>query len=88
MQPHPPKHRIDKKIAIIGSGPSGLAAADQLNKRGYQVTVFEREDRLGGLLMYGIPNMKLEKHIIDRRIELMEEEGVVFKTNAGIENKK
>ena len=77
-----------KKIAIIGSGPSGLAAADQLNKRGYQVTVFEREDRLGGLLMYGIPNMKLEKHIIDRRIELMEEEGVVFKTNAGIENKK
>lgn len=88
MQPHPPKHRIDKKIAIIGSGPSGLAAADQLNKRGYQVTVFEREDRLGGLLMYGIPNMKLEKHIIDRRIELMEEEGVVFKTNVGIENKK
>ena len=88
MQPHPPKHRIDKKIAIIGSGPSGLAAADQLNKRGYQVTVFEREDRLGGLLMYGIPNMKLEKHIIDRRIELMEEEGVVFKTNAGIGNKK
>ena len=88
MQPQPPKHRIDKKIAVIGSGPSGLAAADQLNKRGYQVTVFEREDRLGGLLMYGIPNMKLEKHIIDRRIELMEEEGVVFKTKAGIETKK
>ena len=83
-----PSVRTGKKVAEIGSGPSGLAAADQLNKRGYQVTVFEREDRLGGLLMYGIPNMKLEKHIIDRRIELMEEEGVVFKTNAGIENKK
>lgn len=88
MQPQPPKHRIDKKIAVIGSGPSGLAAADQLNKRGYQVTVFEREDRIGGLLMYGIPNMKLEKHIIDRRVYLMEEEGVVFKTKAGIETKK
>ena len=88
MQPQPPKHRIDKKIAVIGSGPSGLAAADQLNKRGYQVTVFEREDRIGGLLMYGIPNMKLEKHIIDRRVHLMEEEGVVFKTKAGIETKK
>ena len=83
-----PSVRTGKKVAVIGSGPSGLAAADQLNKRGYQVTVFEREDRLGGLLMYGIPNMKLEKHIIDRRIELMEEEGVVFKTNAGIENRK
>lgn len=88
MQPQPPKHRIDKKIAVIGSGPSGLAAADQLNKRGYQVTVFEREDRIGGLLMYGIPNMKLEKHIIDRRVHLMEEEGVVFKTKSGIETKK
>ena len=88
IKPCPPTHRIDKKIAIVGSGPAGLTAADQLNKRGYQVTVFEREDRLGGLLMYGIPNMKLEKHIIDRRIGLMEEEGVVFKTNAGIENKK
>ena len=78
MQPQPPKHRIDKKIAVIGSGPSGLAAADQLNKRGYQVTVFEREDRIGGLLMYGIPNMKLEKHIIDRRVHLMEFQAKIF----------
>ena len=80
----PPKVRTGKKIAVIGSGPSGLAAADQLNKRGHSVTVFERSDRIGGLLMYGIPNMKLEKHIIDRRIDIMKEEGVVFKTNFDI----
>lgn len=79
-----PKVRTGKKVAIVGSGPSGLAAADQLNKRGHEVTVFEREDRIGGLLMYGIPNMKLEKNIIDRRVNLMKEEGVNFITNANI----
>ena len=82
--PKPPKLRTDKKIAVIGSGPSGLAAADQLNKRGHNVTVFEREDRVGGLLMYGIPNMKLEKQIIDRKIHVMKEEGVTFITGANV----
>ncbi|MCH5280032.1 MAG: glutamate synthase subunit beta [Lachnospiraceae bacterium] len=80
----PPKVRTGKKVAVIGSGPSGLACADQLNKRGHSVTVFERSDRVGGLLMYGIPNMKLEKHIIDRKIRIMEEEGVTFQTEANI----
>lgn len=79
-----PKVRTGKKIAIIGSGPSGLAAADQLNQRGHSVTVFERSDRLGGLLMYGIPNMKLEKDIIERKISIMEEEGIEFKTCADV----
>ncbi len=76
--------RSDKKIAVIGSGPSGLAVADQLNFRGHNVTVFERDDRLGGLLMYGIPNMKIEKNIIDRRIEIMKEEGITFVTNTNV----
>ena len=76
----PPKVRTGKKIAVIGSGPSGLAAADMLNHRGHSVTVFERYDRIGGLLMYGIPNMKLEKRIIDRRVDIMREEGVEFRT--------
>ncbi len=80
----PPKVRTGKKVAVVGSGPSGLAVADQLNKRGHSVTVFERSDRVGGLLMYGIPNMKLEKHVIDRKIKIMEEEGVKFVTNANI----
>ena len=82
--PHPPKVRTGKKVAIVGSGPSGLAAADQLNKRGHEVTVFERDDRIGGLLRYGIPNMKLEKQIIDRKVQVMEEEGVRFVTNADV----
>ena len=84
MMPQVPKIRSGKKIAVIGSGPSGLAAADTLNKRGHSVTVFERSDRIGGLLMYGIPNMKLEKHIIERRTELMKAEGVEFITNANV----
>ena len=84
--PRPPRIRTGKKIAVVGSGPAGLAAADQLNKRGHNVTVFEREDRIGGLLMYGIPNMKLEKHIIDRKIQVMREEGVSFVTGADVGN--
>ena len=82
--PQPPKVRTGKKIAVIGSGPSGLAAADQLNRRGHSVTVFERSDRIGGLLMYGIPNMKLEKHVIDRKVDVMKEEGVEFRTNVNV----
>ena len=87
--PHIPKVRTGKKVAIIGSGPSGLAAADQLNQRGHEVTVYERDDRVGGLLMYGIPNMKLEKQIIDRKINVMKEEGVKFITgcNVGVDIK-
>ena len=82
--PNPPRIRTGKKVAVIGSGPAGLAAADQLNKRGHSVTVFEREDRIGGLLMYGIPNMKLEKQIIDRKVDVMKAEGVKFVTNANV----
>lgn len=82
--PNPPKVRTGKKIAVIGSGPSGLAAADQLNRRGHSVTVFERSDRIGGLLMYGIPNMKLEKHVIDRKVDVMKAEGVEFRTNVNV----
>ncbi len=82
--PRPPVNRTNKKIAVIGSGPSGLAVADQLNSRGHHVTVFERSDRIGGLLRYGIPNMKLEKHIIDRKLAVMEAEGVSFQTNVNV----
>lgn len=82
--PKIPKVRTGKKIAVIGSGPSGLAAADQLNRRGHSVTVFERSDRVGGLLMYGIPNMKLEKNVIDRKIDIMKQEGVEFKTSINV----
>lgn len=80
----PPKVHTGKKIAVIGSGPSGLACADQLNRRGHSVTVFERSDRVGGLLMYGIPNMKLEKRVIERRIDIMKAEGVEFKTGVDV----
>ena len=79
-----PATRTGKKIAVIGSGPAGLAAAAQLNQAGHSVTVFEREDEIGGLLRYGIPDFKLEKWVIDRRVNLLEEEGVVFKTNANV----
>lgn len=83
-RPQPPKVRTGKKIAVIGSGPSGLAAADQLNKRGHSVTVYERSDRIGGLLMYGIPNMKLEKHIVSRKTDIMKAEGITFVTNTNV----
>lgn len=80
----PPRVRTGKKVAVIGSGPAGLAVADQLNKRGHLVTVYERDDRVGGLLMYGIPNMKLEKWVIDRKVEIMKEEGITFVTGANV----
>jgi glutamate synthase (NADPH) small chain len=84
IKPNPPKTRTGKRIAVVGSGPAGLAAAAQLNKAGHWVTVFERSDRIGGLLRYGIPDFKLEKNIIDRRIRLMEQEGIIFRTNAHV----
>lgn len=84
IKPQPPKNRTGKKIAVIGSGPAGLAAAAQLNQAGHTVTVFERETRIGGLLRYGIPDFKLEKYVIDRRLEIMKAEGINFKTNANI----
>lgn len=86
MKPRIPETRSGKKVAVIGAGPAGLAVADQLNHRGHEVTVFEREDQIGGLLMYGIPNMKLDKSVIVRRRELMEAEGVVFKTGVDVGN--
>ena len=80
----PPKERTGKKVAVVGSGPSGLAAAQQLNRAGHLVTVFERDAKVGGLLRYGIPDFKLQKDIIDRRIAVLEEEGIQFKTNAHV----
>ncbi len=84
IRPNPPKVRTGKRVAVVGSGPAGLAAADQLNHRGHTVTVFEREDRVGGLLMYGVPNMKLEKQIVQRRTGLMAAEGVEFCTGCDV----
>jgi glutamate synthase (NADPH/NADH) small chain len=84
IKPQPPKVRTGKKVAVIGSGPAGLACAAQLNKVGHAVSVFERADRIGGLLTYGIPDFKMEKWIVTRRLDLMAEEGVVFKTNANV----
>jgi len=85
VKAHPPAKRTGKKVAVVGSGPAGLACAAQLNQAGHTVTVFERDDRIGGLLMYGIPQMKLEKSLVDRRVKLMAQEGVNFvvSTNVG-----
>ena len=80
----PPAVRTGKRVAVVGSGPAGLAAADQLNRAGHTVTVFERADRIGGLLRYGIPEFKLEKHHLDRRLALMSEEGVLFRTGCNV----
>lgn len=82
--PNPPKSRSGKTVAVVGSGPAGLAAAAQLNSAGHLVTVYERADRIGGLLMYGIPNMKLQKEIVERRVQIMFEEGITFVTNTEI----
>ncbi len=84
MAPKPPKTRTGKKVAVVGSGPAGLATAVRLNSRGHSVTIFERADRPGGLLMYGIPNMKLEKSVVERRISLMRDEGIEFVLNADV----
>lgn len=84
VKPHQPAYRSGKKIAVVGSGPAGMAAAAQLNYAGHLVTVFERDDLPGGLLRYGIPDFKLEKWVVERRIALMEEEGVVFRCNANV----
>ncbi len=84
VTPQPPAERTGKKVAVVGSGPAGLAAADQLNKVGHKVTVYERADRIGGLLMYGIPNMKLEKEVVQRRVDLMTAEGIEFQTGVEV----
>ena len=84
IKPKPPARRTGKKVAIVGSGPAGLAAAAQLNKAGHQVTVYERADRFGGLLMYGIPNMKLDKKVVQRRVNILRDEGVQFVANAHV----
>jgi glutamate synthase (NADPH/NADH) small chain len=84
IKPQPPKNRTGKTIAVIGSGPAGLAAAQQLNRAGHTVTVFERDDEVGGLLRYGIPNFKMEKGIIDRRIAILKAEGILFKTDVNV----
>jgi glutamate synthase (NADPH/NADH) small chain len=84
IRPEPPEHNTGKRVAVVGSGPAGLAAAQQLRRAGHSVTVYEKNDRIGGLLRYGIPNFKLEKHVIDRRLNQMRAEGVTFLTNAHV----
>jgi glutamate synthase (NADPH) small chain len=84
IHPEPPEQNTGKRVAVVGSGPAGLAAAQQLRRAGHSVTVYEKADRIGGLLRYGIPNFKLEKHVVDRRIEQMRAEGVTFVTNAHV----
>ena len=86
VKPNLPRVKTEKKIAIIGSGPAGLAAASKLNNYGHKVTVFEKEDAIGGLLRYGIPDFKLEKWVVDRRVSIMKEEGIIFKTNCEVGN--
>ncbi len=86
VKAEPPEDRTGKTVAVVGSGPAGLAAAQQLNRAGHTVTVFERSDRIGGLMRYGIPDFKLEKNIIDRRVEVMKAEGIVFKTSSTLES--
>ena len=84
IHPEPPQEKTGKRVAVVGSGPAGLAAAQQLRRAGHSVTVYEKNDRIGGLLRYGIPNFKLEKHVVDRRLEQMRAEGVTFVTNAHV----
>ncbi len=84
IRPEPPEYRTGKRVAIVGSGPSGLAAAQQLNRAGHNVVVFEKADRIGGLLRYGIPDFKLEKGVLDRRIDLLQKEGIDFQTRAHV----
>ena len=84
VKPSPPESRTFKKVAVVGSGPAGLAAADQLNRVGHSVTVFERSNRIGGLLRYGIPEFKMEKRVLDRRLAVMEEEGVIFRAGVDV----
>jgi glutamate synthase (NADPH/NADH) small chain len=84
VKPNPPENRTDKKVAIVGSGPAGLSAADQLNKAGHNVTVYERDDKIGGLIMYGIPNQKINKSVVTRRVNLLADEGINFVTNTEI----
>jgi glutamate synthase (NADPH) small chain len=84
VKPQPPRQRTGKKVAVIGSGPAGMAAAQQLNRAGHTVTLFERDDRIGGLLTYGIPDFKMEKSLVERRVKQMTEEGVIFKTNVDV----
>lgn len=84
IKPRPPKTRTGKKVAVIGSGPAGLAAAQQLNRKGHSVTIFEKDNGLGGLLRYGIPNFKLNKNVIDRRLNQLQEEGIEFKPNTEV----
>lgn len=84
ITPEPPSKRTGKKVAVVGSGPAGLAAAQQLNRAGHLVTVFERDEKIGGLLRYGIPDFKMEKNVIDRRLDIMKKEGIIFKTGVHI----
>ncbi|HEY0284585.1 MAG TPA: glutamate synthase subunit beta, partial [Vicinamibacterales bacterium] len=84
VTPKPPLERTGKTVAVIGSGPAGLAAADQLNRAGHLVTVFEKSDRIGGLLRYGIPEFKMEKKVLNRRLSVMEQEGVLFRTSVNV----
>ncbi|MDP6685832.1 MAG: glutamate synthase subunit beta, partial [Candidatus Omnitrophota bacterium] len=84
VKPSPPKKRTGKKVGIVGSGPAGLACCDQLNKAGHTVTLFERDERIGGILRYGIPDFKLDKKVIDRRLDILKKEGIVFKTKVDV----